>query len=345
MPPPKDLAPVSILKPLKGCDETTEQCLRSWFEQSYQGGVQLLFGVASADDPVCTIVERLMREHPGCNASLSVCSPLAGANLKVSKLMLLEREARHEFIVISDADVKVPPDFLEQAVAALQAPKAALVNCFYQLANPAGFAMHWEAVAINADFWSQVLQSQTLKPLDFALGAVMVTRREWLGKIGGLAGLIDCLADDYQLGHRIAEQGGRISLCPVVVECRSGPMSFAQVWKHQLRWARTIRVCQPLPYFFSILSNSTFWPLLWLGFCPGPVSAGFAGLSLLVRVAAARDLQKRLTLSAPPAVLLPIPLIKDLLQVPLWVLAFLGNKVEWRGERMRLQRDGTLVRA
>ena len=107
--------------------------------------------------------------------------------------------------------------------------------------------MQWEAIAINADFWSQVLQSRSLKPMDFALGAVMATRRQQLREIGGFAALVDCLADDYQLGNRIARRGYPIALSPVVVECWSAPMGWAAVWKHQLRWARTIRVCQPRP--------------------------------------------------------------------------------------------------
>src|SRR6185436_8492557 len=145
-------------------------------------------------------------------------------------------------------------------------------NCFYRLANPTTLAMHCEALAINADFWSQVLQAQSLKPLDFALGAVMATRRQQLEQIGGFRALINCLADDYQLANRIARHGHRIALSPVVVDCWETPMKWAAVWKHQLRWGRTIRVCQPAPYFFSLLSNATLWPLLWLAAHPGPLT-------------------------------------------------------------------------
>src|SRR5262249_10152934 len=157
----------------KGSDETTEACLRSWFTQVYAGEMQLLFGVAAAEDPVCAIVKGLIEQFPKADARLVICGPLVGANLKVSKLIQLEHEARHATFVISDADVKVPPDFLANVVAPLQNPEVGLVNCFYQLANPTTPAMRWEAIAINADFWSQVLQSQSLKPLDFALGAVI----------------------------------------------------------------------------------------------------------------------------------------------------------------------------
>ena len=196
-------------------------------------------------------------------------------------------------------------------------PTVSLVNCFYRLANPSTIAMRWEAVAVNADFWSQVLQSQSLKPLDFALGAAILVRRNALAEIGGFQSLADCLADDYQLGHRIAKNGHRIALCPVVAECWGVPMNWRDVWKHQLRWARTIRVCQPLPYFFSILSNVGFWSLLLFFLVAGDnrsnhdICSGFgSGISgsmklpagvitaivcCLIRLIVAFDLQRRLT--------------------------------------------------
>ena len=205
--------------------------------------------------------------------------------------------------------------------------------------------MQWEAIAINADFWSQVLQSRSLKPIDFALGAVMATRRQQLQEIGGFAALADCLADDYQLGNRIARRGYSIALSPVVVECWSAPMGWAAVWKHQLRWARTIRVCQPAPYFFSILSNATFWPLLWLIVKPAPPVLGLRpGLHPRPRADRAGPATTGHPELGPPYAHGWLVPIKDLLQAAIWLLAFMGNRIEWRGERMRLRRDGTLVR-
>ena len=391
---------VTLLKPLKGCEPATEDCLRSWFAQEYTGRVQILFGVASADDPVCEVVRKLQLDFPGIDSQLVVCGPLRGANAKVAKLVELERLAKHELLIVSDADVRVPPDLLaniveplrdkapvsDRATAATPHPDVhasqgrarlssarrvgwwgwwrraedrralpggpcGLVNCFYCLANPTTRAMQWEAVAINADFWSQVLQAQSLKPLDFALGAVMALRRKQLEEIGGFAALADCLADDYQLGNRMARRGNRIALSTVVVECWSAPMDWAAVWKHQLRWARTIRVCQPAAYFFSILSNATLWPLLWLAVRPSAISLVAALVCWGLRIAAALNFQSRL-LRAPtvtrhsPIAVAPwwMALLKDLLQAVIWLLAFAGNRIEWRGERMRLLRDGTLGR-
>jgi len=354
---------VTLLKSLKDSDTATENCLRSWFAQDYAGKIQILFGVASEEDPVCEVVRKLTQEFPARDAQLIVCGPLSGANAKVSKLAELGKLAKHDVLVISDADVRVPPDFLANAVAPLRELDVGLVNCFYRLANPATLAMQWEAIAINADFWSQVLQSQSLKPLDFALGAAMVTRHKQLEEIGGFQSLADCLADDYQLGNRIARKGHRIALCPVVVECWDPPMNWRTVWKHQLRWARTIRVCQPAPYFFSILSNAGFWALLWLawgmtvavqnsGFLffdhgfefdiaspPGVTAAIVCGL---IRLLVAYDLQHRLTRSTAHVRYFWLVPIKDLLQAAVWLCAFAGSRIEWRGQRFTLRRDGTL---
>lgn len=371
MPAPSFCPPVTLLKPLKGSDETTEGCLRSWLAQTYPAQVQVLFGVATADDPVCETVRRVLREDPARDARLVVCGPLRGANLKVSKLAELERLATHDLLIISDADVWAPPDLVANLVALLQPPEVGLVNCFYRLANPVTWAMRWEAVAINADFWSQVLQARSLKPMDFALGAVMATRRRQLAEIGGFAALANCLADDYQLGHRIARRGYGLALSSVVVECRSTPLDWAAVWKHQLRWARTIRVCQPAPYFFSILSNPTLWPMLFLAAHPTLPTLLFGLGCWTTRWAATMNLQSRLERghscspgaasceSADRNVRPPVPAPsglwlrlgcagfafgKDLLQMVIWLLAFTGSRVEWRGEKLRLRRDGTLVR-
>jgi len=338
---------VTLLKPLKGRDPTTAASLQSWFDQSYPGPIQILFGVADAGDPVCRIVRELIEKNPGRDAQLVVCAESLGANGKVSTLIQLERLAKHPLILVSDADVRVPPDFLANLAAPLRDPKTGLVNCFYRLANPVTAAMRCEAIAINADFWSQVLQSASLKPLDFALGAVMLTRRALLEEIGGFRALAGCLADDYQLGHRIAKKGHRIALCPVVVECWDAPMNWRGVWKHQLRWARTIRVCQPLPYFFSILSNATLWPLLWLLaslVLSKTLCVPMAALALLLmRIVIAQNLQRRFMQSCHNLAPLWLVPVKDLLQAAVWLGAFLGNTVEWRGQKMCLRRDGTLV--
>lgn len=337
---------ISILKPLKGCDATTSESLESWLKQNYSGPVQILFGVARADDPVCQLVCELIRKYPKNDAQLVICGDNLGTNPKVSTLIQLEKLAKHDFILVCDADVRVPPDFLGNVAAPMRVPEITLVNSFYCLANPTTLAMQWEAIAINADFWSGVLQARTLKPLDFAQGAAILVRRQSLEGIGGYRVMANCLADDYQVGNRLVKNGGTIALCPVPVECWDAPTNWHSVWKHQLRWSHTIRVCMPLPYFFSILSNATLWPLLWLVIAliaTKTICAPLTAMALiLIRIALAQSLQRRILPARPAAPFWLVP-VKDLLQTAIWAAAFCGNTIEWRGQKMRLLRNGDLV--
>ena len=373
--------PVVLLKPLKGFDEHTAGCLRSWLTQNYRGPVRVLFGVADADDPVIPLVRELLKEFPGLAAEVVITGQPHGPNAKVAnlsrlyeKLLADDRPGAQagELLVISDADVHAPKDFLSNAVAPLRDASVGLNNCFYRLANPATLAMHWEAVAVNADFWSQVLQANTIKPQDFALGAAMVMRRATFEQAGGFEVLLDFLADDYQLGRRIAQTGARIVLSPVVVECRDRPMDFRAVWTHQLRWARAIRVSQPGPYFLSILAHALFWAtllalfgdlggfplvpdaLLYSRAFPHEMQNALALLRvpwvlvvfftvLVTRVLLAAALQERLTQQRGALRYWWLVPAKDFLQTGLWAAAFLGHTVEWGGRKFRLTRDGRLT--
>jgi ceramide glucosyltransferase len=333
---------VTLFKPLKGADEETRGCLESWFAQEYRGPVQMLFGVADGNDPVCEIVRELQHRFPDRDSQLIICNPILGANAKVSTLTYLQREAKHPFWIVSDADVFAPPELLEEMIARFAPTEVGLVNCFYKLSPAKTIPMIWENIGANADFWSQVCQSNSMKPMNFALGAVMGVRRGAIEMIGGFKPLLNQLADDYQLGRRLADSGRKIELCNVVVECREHTKSFVNVWKHQLRWARTIRVCQPGPYFGSILSNTTIWALLWMAVSP---LNNIAPLCLILRTVTAVHNEFRLTRRFADAFESIFAFAKDLLQFAVWLCAFTGNSVVWRGEKFLIKKSGDLIRA
>lgn len=334
---------LTLFKPLKGGDAETEACLRSWLSQDYPGKVQILFGVASAHEPAASIARALLAESPGMDLELVLCPQRLGTNGKASTLAQLSNRARHAIWVVSDADVHVPPDFLSSLVAPLKDPGVGLVNAFYALDPAPTLAMRWEAIGVNADFWGSVLQSLRFAPQRFALGAAFAVRQIHVVQSGGFAALTNVLADDFVLGRSVADQDLRIALCPVVATCREAQQGWAAVWRHQLRWARTIRVCSLWPYAASLASNSTLWPLLWALSDPRwTVWAGTAAC-LAVRLATAWDSEARLTLSTLHWRSLWLVPIKDLLQAALWAFAFLGDRVEWRGERFRVLPSGELL--
>jgi ceramide glucosyltransferase len=334
---------VTVLKPLKGLDEHTEDCLRSWLQQEYPAPLQLLFCVGDDDDPVIELVESLLAEFPAVNAKLLVCTEWPGANAKVCKLRRMMNDAMHEILVISDADTHVPTGFVGEVVQELEDDRIGMVSCLYSVSRQSNAPMWWEAIGVNADFWSQVLQSNSLRRMDFALGAVMVTRRSLLQKTGGFDELIHYLADDYELGRRISSAGHELRLSPLVVECRDGKFGWRHAWEHQLRWARTIRFCQPFPYFLSILNNTTLWLGLWC-FAPVAPEPSIIQAGLLLRLLVAANLQRELTGSNRHVPWLWLVWIRDLLTVLTWALAFVGDRVVWRTEEFRVRRGGLLAK-
>jgi len=177
------------------------------------------------------------------------------------------------------------------------------------------------------------------------MGAVMALPRHCLETIGGWKSMENHLADDYQLGNRVVKQGGHVRFCPIVVECWSHPMGWIEVWQHQLRWARTIRVCKPGPYAWSLLNNVTLWSALWLAWTPHPPVLALTLLGLAIRILTALDLQRRLAPATFKWRHFAIVIVKDLFQAALWLLAFSGNQVRWRGQTYRVQNDGRLVSA
>jgi ceramide glucosyltransferase len=159
--------------------------------------------------------------------------------------------------------------------------------------------------------------------------------------LGGFAGLSDLLADDYELGKRIANAGHKLVICPVPVECRTEKQPAIAVWQHQLRWARTIRVSRPVGYFFSILGNGTLWPLL-AAVTGTPLGSSICVSGLLLRMLGAVSSYRRLTGRSQWWVA-PLALMKDLAQFALWAFSFCGSEVIWRGQRFRVSRGGKLT--
>lgn len=339
---PGTLPKVSVLKPVKSMDPGTEEALESWFQQKYPGTCEIVFGVEESDESSATRLRTLLSQFPKARARVVTCPRVLGPNRKVSNLIQMVGSARGDILVVSDADVIAPPDLVAQMAGALLRPEVGLVHCLYRLANGPTAATRWEAFIVNADFWSQVLQNKTLGPLKYALGAAMAFRREDLDAVGGFERLSDVLADDNRLGRLIVGLGKRTELCPLVVDCRVGAAGWLESWRHQLRWAVTIRVCQGLPYFLSILANGTFWPLLWVAVAPSPVSIAGASIAVSLRILQGLSLEGHFTRRRPDWARWWIVPLKDLLQVLLWGTAMLKRHVIWRGHRFRVLRDGRL---
>jgi ceramide glucosyltransferase len=327
--------PVSILKPVRGRDPGFYQAIRSHATQQYPV-FEILFGVADADDAALPDIARLAREFPQIPIRV-VATANDAPNRKAGSLEILAREARYEVMLVNDGDIRVEPDYLVRVLALLEDDGVGLVTCLYRGrgASPAARA---EALGIATEFVPSVLVARLLSSTGFALGSTMAFRKRELEAIGGFAAIREYLADDYQLGARIAALGKRVALADSVVETNLGAGTWREVWKHQLRWSRTIRISRPLGYFGYLVTQATVW-------CVAAAFAGYPEVAvsgILARLAAAAAAMR--VLKTGSCLALPGVPLRDLFGFAVWCAGLFGSEVEWRGSRFRLLRDGRMRR-
>ncbi len=328
--------PLSILKPIRGRDPEFYDAIRSHAAQNYPE-FEILFGLSDPQDPAIGDIARLQAEFPGI--PISVCSVSTNApNTKVGVLAELAKRARYPLLLVNDSDIVVEAGYFRGVTAPLADPKVGLVTCLYRAA-----ATSWpsraEALGIATEFAPSVIVARLLGVAEFALGSTMVFRAESLRDIGGFESLADYLADDYQLGRHISEKLGlRIEFAPVVVETDLGGESWAQTWRHQLRWSRTIRVSRRSGYYGYIVTHATLWALT--AFAAGQWAAGALalGLRMLAGIVVARGIlgYRRVLLD-----FWMIPL-RDLFGFAVWLGGLFGDQVVWRGQPLRLHPDGRI---
>jgi ceramide glucosyltransferase len=332
--------PVTILKPLKGRGIDLYANLASFCRQDYPR-YQIVCGVSDPDDPAIEIVERIRRDFPERDVVLSI-GDRPGANRKVANLCHMMAHAKHRVLALSDADVRVRPDYLRRTVAPLASPKVGLTTCLYRGRGFFGLPSVIESLLINCDFVPMVLTAQFIGQRN-ALGASLVYKREPFERIGGFPALADYLADDNLLGERIKQAGHTVELLPYVVETILDSTTLGDVWRHQLRWARTYRLLQPAGWFASVITHAVPWGLAALVASGGSL-AGWTAFTaaIAVRLGTLRAIMRMLRERDTPRHLWMVPL-KDLGFSAVWIASWLGQHVEWSGRRLRIQRDGRMV--
>jgi ceramide glucosyltransferase len=336
--------PVSILKPLKGTDPQMYESFQSHCLQDYPE-YEIIFGVSDANDPAIQQVEKLKTEFPQLAIRLMVCPENLGANTKVSNMAQMVREARYELLVVNDSDIRIGPRYLQNITAPLSNRKIGLVTCLYRGVPASTLGSRLESVGISTDFAAGVLAARTLENgIHFGLGSTLAFRSADLAAIGGFQSFADYLADDYELGKRIAGTGLQVELSQEIVETFLPRYTFAEFFRHQLRWARTIRASRFWGFVGLVFTFALPWAMLAVITSRGETWAwGLLATTCCVRLitglVVGRDvLQDRRAVS----LMWLIPL-RDFVALFVWLLSLAGGTVVWRGDRFLLK-NGRLVR-
>ncbi len=335
--------PVSVLKPVRGLDFGSYENFLSFCLQDYPD-YELLFAVNDDKDPAVPLIQRLQREFPERRIRLFAGAERLGANRKINKLARLVREARNDILVISDGDVRVGPRYLREVVAPFADPRTGLVTCFYRGIAEKNLGAELEAVGTSSDFFAGVLMAEWLEGMTFALGASMVTTKSWLDRIGGLATIADKHSDDYELGHRVAQAGGKVVLSREAVWTMYPAQTPRGFFEHQVRWARTVRLCRPLSYAGLLFTHGLPWAVLAAVVAPARwIGAAYLAAYLILRMAMAWAvgvwgvgddvLRRRLWL---------VPL-RDAIHFGVWLVSFGSNRITWAGDEFEIQKSQMVV--
>ncbi len=335
--------PVSVLKPVRGTDFASRENYASFCQQDYPE-YEILFCVNDLNDPAVPLIRNLMAEYPNRSIRLLSDAPQIGSNRKVNNLALLAREAKYELLVQSDGDVRVGPDYLREMAAPFERAETGVLSCFYRGVTERNVWAEIEALGAATDFSAGVLVADWMEGVTFALGASVATTKSWLAKIGGYEALANVLADDHEIGNRVAKEGGRVMVSREVVDTMYPALSFGKFWEHQSRWARTVRLCRPASYIGLLFTHGLPWALV------GAVANGSAigaaailvaylwlrlALAWTVGVWGLRDETTRRKLWLVP--------LRDALHFAVWVGSFFSNRITWGEAEFRLTGSGEMV--
>ena len=343
--PPAGFPPMTVLKPVCGFDFELYQNLRSFCVQDYPE-YQVIIGVLAADDPAVPVINKIIAELAGRDIALVVDPTVHGTNLKVANLINMFPAVKHDIVVVADSDMRVGPDYLATIAQDFLDPGVGAVTCLYRGVSRNGLLSQLACLHINEWFLPSVLVSGLLQEIRFCFGATMAIRRAILEKAGGFRSLASVLADDYMTGKFAHDQGYGVRLSPYVVDNIVHEPSFAALFNHELRWARTIRSLSPGGYRFLFLVNTISVATiafainaLTLGI--GPVGLAVIALALALRLGLHQVVSADLQVPSPaPFWMIPL---RDAMSFVVWVASFLGREVQWRHEQLLLRPDGRIV--
>ncbi len=331
--------PVSILKPLKALYPAWKNNLETFCRLDYPT-YEIVVGTGENESRE---FERIVEELKWCNVRIVKTSSNPGPNYKVGNLVAAGSMARYDVLVISDADTRVSPEYLKNVVSALLKKDVGLVTCLYRGVNCENFPARVEALVVQTDFIPGVLVAEKSGAVKFAFGATIALKKETLKSIGGFEVLYPYLADDYELGNRVAGKGWKIEIAKELVEHVVGKRRWIDFFRQQLRWAVTCRVCQPVGYFFSVLSHGV--SLATVNLLLNPCKN--IGLFLWIAVLCTRYFtcfamnSKHIRNRDVEGVLWLLPL-KDLFVTFIWAASFFVKRVFWAGNCFLVKKDGTM---
>ena len=344
--PDSSLPAVTVLKPVHGMEPRLAENLEGFFRQDYPD-FEIIFGAREADNAALQIAEQLRRRYPQVKSRIVLSGPPTWPNAKVFSLDRMIEASSNDYFVISDSDVQVSRDFLRNVIPPLLDPTAGLVTCPYRGIPSADLWSTLEALGMSVEMPSGVMVADMMEGMRFAMGAVMATRRDALGRIGGIAATADYYSDDFVLGNEVWAAGYKVILSHHIVGHVLVPRTFRQTFGDQLRWMKSTRYSRPKGHVGSGLTFAMPFGVL------GLISAAALGQPGLGLWLLATAFLNRLVQSVAVGWVVIgdsralrycwLYPLRDLLGFLTWMASFTSRTFFWRGETYRFGNGGKII--
>lgn len=343
--------PISVLKPLKGTDPHLFENLASVARQDYPE-FEILFGCEDAMDPGLAVARAVQRAHPGVPMTLVAGGRSIGYNPKVNNLVQLARAARHDWLLVSDADVRVDATYLRAVAAETVDPSVGLVSSVIAGVDDESLGAALDCLHLNGFIASSVCGADVLCGHPCVIGKSMLFRKSDFLALGGFHILKDVLAEDYVLGRAYRRAGFRVALSGHPIRAVCGTRSVEAFFKRHLRWSQMRRHLS-----LTYVGEPLLLPMVWLmsalllalshGRTMSPADGLVVALSLAAmatKLAADAWLGRRLRGHTPTLGSLVLLPLKDVVILAAWITAWFKNTAEWRGNDFHIGSGSTLTR-
>jgi ceramide glucosyltransferase len=338
--PPVQAGSVTILKPLYGAEPQLETNLVSFLTQDHDAPVQLLCGVQRANDPAIAVIDSLKARFPDADIELVVDASWHGSNGKVSNLINMAPRIRHDVTMLSDSDIFVAPDYVRRVLAALAVPGVGVVTCAYHGRGDAGFWSRLGAAGISYQFLLNLTFGIRTGLATPCMGSTIALRRAEISALDDFRMLADMLADDYEIGAAVRRKGLDVAVPPMLVGHAFEETTLGALWRHELRWAATVRGIRLVPYVGTVIGMPLPLALICCVFAPLP-GLGLTLAALLVRIAVVLTVDRKVGGASAPLWMLPL---RDIMSFAVYIASFFVRSVDWRGAELKIDHHGHIVR-
>lgn len=339
---PKILPAISILKPLKGLDDQLEENLRSFFNLDYPS-YEIIFGVADSDDPAVSVVRRLQSEYPRVDSTLIIDGRCRSLNPKINNLRNMVPSARHDYLLISDSNIRVGADYLIDMMRHIERTNVGLVTSTIRGIAAATTAGVMENLHLNTFVASSVFAVRRLFKVPVVIGKSMLFTRTTLNRLGGFESFGDFLAEDQLIGLAVREMGYEIRTSTYFVDNVNESWNWEKFLNRHIRWAKMRRNLDLPNYLSEILGHPLALALAYAAYRND--SSGVFVMSVVLAAKYFTDIVAlylmRSDIRLWHCFFFPI---KDAIIFGVWFVPFFSRSISWRGNLYRIEKNTQLSR-